>query len=128
MLLRIISLQDCLSPFPNKPCFLRVCSTHLLKTPWEKEKLLVTSNFSFSHSVFYLVGELSAIFVKLKIVVCTLFQFGSLKFVIWERVKTNFQSIFAKSHWAIPSSTQPILFKGLMIVIATGFLPLFPLF
>ena len=22
------------------------------KTPWEKEKLLVTSNFSFSHSVF----------------------------------------------------------------------------
>ena len=23
---------------------------------WEKEKLLVTSNFSFSHSVFYLFG------------------------------------------------------------------------
>ena len=30
--------------------------TSLLKTPWEKEKLLVTSNFSFSHSVFYLFG------------------------------------------------------------------------
>ena len=27
-----------------------------LKTLWEKEKLLVTSNFSFSHSVFYLFG------------------------------------------------------------------------
>ena len=27
-----------------------------LKTLWEKEKLLVTSNFSFSHSVFYLLG------------------------------------------------------------------------
>ena len=25
----------------------------LLKTLWEKEKLLVTSNFSFSHNVFY---------------------------------------------------------------------------
>ena len=36
------------NPFPNKPWFLRVCSTSLLKTPWKKEKLLVTSNFSFS--------------------------------------------------------------------------------
>ena len=40
------------NPLPNKPLFLRVCSTSLLKTLWEKEKLLVTSNFSFSHSVF----------------------------------------------------------------------------
>ena len=39
----------------------------------ENEKLLVTSNFSFSHSVFYLFGELSANFVKFKIVVCKLF-------------------------------------------------------
>ena len=42
-----------LNPFPNKPWFLRVCSTCLLKTLWVKEKLLVTSNFSFTHSVFY---------------------------------------------------------------------------
>ena len=42
-----------LNPFPNKPWILRVCSTSLLKTLWEKKKLLVTSNFSFSHSVFY---------------------------------------------------------------------------
>ena len=40
------------NPFPNKPWFLRVCSRGLLKTLWEKEKLLITSNFSFSHSVF----------------------------------------------------------------------------
>ena len=44
------------NPFPNKPWFLRVCSISLLKILWEKEKLLVTSNFSFSHSVFYLFG------------------------------------------------------------------------
>ena len=31
------------NPFPNKPWFLRVCSKSLLKTLWEKEKLLVTS-------------------------------------------------------------------------------------
>ena len=30
--------------------------TSLLKTLWEKEKLLITSNFSFFHSVFYLFG------------------------------------------------------------------------
>ena len=35
--------------FPNKPLFSRVCSTSLVKTLLEKEKLLVTSNFSFSH-------------------------------------------------------------------------------
>ena len=77
-----------LNPFPNKPWFLRVCSTSLLKTLWEKEKLLITSNFSFSHSVFYPFGELPSIFIKFKIVVCKLFQFGPLQnIVVWERVK-----------------------------------------
>ena len=65
-----------LNPFPNKPWFLRVCSRSLLKTLREKEKLLVTSNFSFSHSVFYPFQELSAIFVKSQIVVSKLIQFG----------------------------------------------------
>ena len=32
--------------------WLCVCSSYLLKTQWEKEKLLVMSNFSFSHNVF----------------------------------------------------------------------------
>ena len=63
-------------PFPNKPLFSRVCSTSLLKTLWEKEKLLVTSNFSLSRSVFYMFEERSAIFIKSEIVVCKLFQFG----------------------------------------------------
>ena len=67
------------NPFPNKPWFLLVCSTSLLKTVWEKEKLLLTSNFSFPHSVFYLFWEPSAIFSKLKIVNCRLFQFGRVK-------------------------------------------------
>ena len=58
-----------LNPFPNKPWFLCVCSLSLLKTPGKKEKLLVTSNFSFSHSVLYLFGELSAFFIKFEIVI-----------------------------------------------------------
>ena len=50
-----------------------------------KEKLLVTSNFPFSHSVFYSFEEFSAIFINFEIVICKLFQFESLKFVVWER-------------------------------------------
>ena len=67
------------NPFPSNPWFLHVCSTSLLKKKkkklWEKEKLLITSNFSISHSVFCAFGELSAIFIKLKFVVCKLFEF-----------------------------------------------------
>ena len=39
------------NPSPNTPEFLGVYRTRLLKTLREKEKLLVTSNFSFSDSV-----------------------------------------------------------------------------
>ena len=64
--------------FPNKPWLLHVCSRSLLKTLWKKEKLLVTSNFSSSHCIFYPFGELYAIFIKFKIVVCRVFQFGRI--------------------------------------------------
>ena len=41
-----------------------------------KGEIARNSNFSFSHSVLYPFGDLSAFFIKLKIVVCKLFQFG----------------------------------------------------
>ena len=63
-------------PFPHNDTFWRPWETSLLKTLWEKEKLLVMSNSSSTHSVFYLFGLLSSIFVKFQIVVCKLFQFG----------------------------------------------------
>ena len=45
-------------PFPPKsPGFFRVCSTILLKTLWIKEKLLVTSNFSFLPQFFLHVSS-----------------------------------------------------------------------
>ena len=76
-----------LNSFPNKPWFLRVCSTSILKTLWEKEKLLVTSNFSFSHNVLYLFGEFSAIVIKIwNCHLQSLSVWKSLKFVVWERV------------------------------------------
>ena len=62
--------------FRNKPISLRVYTTSLLKILWEKEKLHVTSNFSFYHRVFSPFGELSVISINFKIVVCKLFQFG----------------------------------------------------
>ena len=71
--------KNAVNPFPYKPWFLHVCSTSLLKTLWEKKKLLVTSNFSFSHRVFYLFGEFFAISIKFEIVVCKLSQFGRVQ-------------------------------------------------
>ena len=62
-------------PFPHEPLFLRVRSKSLLKTLWEKEKLLVTSKFSSSHRVFYPFREPTAILVTSEIVVCKLFEF-----------------------------------------------------
>ena len=40
---------------------------------------IARNNFSFSHSVFYPFRELSANFIKLKIVICKLFQFGRVE-------------------------------------------------
>ena len=84
-------------PFPNKPWFLCVRSTRLLKTQWEKEKLLVTSNFSISHCVFYSFAELSVIFIKFEIVAYKLCHFGrakNLQFGKGRLVKTESIYIF----------------------------------
>ena len=43
------------NPFPHDT-FWGPWETGLLKTLWEKEKLLVMSNFYFSYSVFYPYG------------------------------------------------------------------------
>ena len=71
-----LTIHLIVNPFPNKRWFLRVCSTSVLKTQWEKEKLLVMSNFSFSNCVFYLSGELCTIFTKSENVVCKLLECG----------------------------------------------------
>ena len=67
----VLTHSHTMTPFdaPGKQAF----SEH-----WEKEKLLVMSNFSFSHSVFYPLRQLSAIYVKSEIVVSKLFQFGRI--------------------------------------------------
>ena len=71
--------------FPNKPLFLCVCSSSLLKTLRKKGKLLVTSKFSVTHSVCFHFGELSAILSNSKLSSANSF----LKVVVWERVKKS---------------------------------------
>ena len=67
-------------PFSQKkPLFLRVCSTSSLKTLLERRNFFLTSNFSFSHSVFNSFETLSAVFIQFESVVCKLFQFGRVK-------------------------------------------------
>ena len=51
---------------------------NFFETTVGKREIFVTSNFSLSHSVFYPFGEPSGIFIKVKIVVCKLFQFGKV--------------------------------------------------
>ena len=76
--------MNVLNPFLNKPWFLHVCGTSLLKTLGEKEKSLIMSNFSFSYSVFYPFGEHS---LNLKRHLQTLWK--NLKFAVWERFKNG---------------------------------------
>ena len=76
------------NPFPNKPWFLRVCGICLLKTLWEKEKLLVTSNFSLSHCVFNPISRTLSHFYQIQNGrLQTLSVWKGLTFVVWERVK-----------------------------------------
>ena len=51
-----LRVNNTLSPFnllPHNAAFLRTKDIQLWKTLWEKKKLPVTNNFSFSHNAFY---------------------------------------------------------------------------
>ena len=102
------------NPFPNKPWFLRVSRTSLLKTLWEKEKLLVTSNISFSHNVFYSIKAINHLFGNIQFVVCKYFQFGHVQnSVVWERVNITLTakviSWWSVTHIVFPGFITPVL-------------------
>ena len=76
-----------LNPFPNnKTWFLRVCCTSLLKTQWEKKKLLVTSNSLFQQCFIPIFRTFCHFCHFEKCRLQTLSVSTSLKFVVWERV------------------------------------------
>ena len=75
-------------PFFKHALFLCVCCSSLLKTLWKKKKLLVTSSFSFSYSVFYLFNELSAIKKNMKLSSAnSVGLVESITLFVWERIK-----------------------------------------
>ena len=108
-----LECERVINPFPNKPWFLRVCSSSLFKTLWEKEKLLITAISPFP-TVFsthvYPLFPLCFLPIVPFVPICTHFVhicrtfyhcnhirdcrlqtvwvWTSPKFVFWERVKT----------------------------------------
>ena len=66
---------------------IRVSQTHIL---FSFLQLFITSNFSFSHCVFYPYGELFAFVSKSKIVVCKLFQFGRVQNLLFGKGLRDF--------------------------------------
>ena len=87
LLAYLFSNEMTVNPFPNKSWFSCVCSPSLLKTLREKEKLLVTSNFSLSHNVFYLLWRTFCHYHRVQNCrLQTLSVWESLKFVVWKRV------------------------------------------
>ena len=62
-----------LTLFQISPGFYVSCITSLLKTLWEKEKLLLTSNFSFPTVFSTPLENFVPFFIKLEIVVSKLF-------------------------------------------------------
>ena len=87
--MRLQRSYESLNPFQTSPAFYVSQYKSVSKALWEKEKLLVTSNFSFSYSVFNPFGELSGNYMKFTIAVCKFLSFRkSVQFVVSVRVKT----------------------------------------
>ena len=91
------------NPFPNKPWFLRVWGTSLENTAGKGEiarnkQFLLFPVFS-TH-----LEKLSAIFIKFKIVVCKLFQFGRVQDLSFWKGLINQYSTY-------PSINQSIFYR-----------------
>ena len=80
-----------LNPFQNKPLFLCVCSKSS-ENIVGKGEMTRNEQFPFSHGIFYPFGELSAIHMKFRIIICKPFQLGRVQnfFVVWKMVKSKY--------------------------------------
>ena len=65
---KILSFARLLTLSQTSPVFYVSAVQVFLQTLWKKEKLLVTSSFSFSHSVFYPFEALPDISINFKVV------------------------------------------------------------
>ena len=84
-----------LNPFINKPLFLCVCSTSLLKILWKKEKLLANEQFLLYPQCFLPSRRTVCHFCRIwNCCLQMLSVLKSLKFVVWERVKNTDPDLF----------------------------------
>ena len=118
--------QVIFNPFPNMTWFLRVCSTSLLKTQREKEKLLIK-------------GEIAQCFLPIWLTLCyfhqiyycclqTLSVWKSLKFDVWERLNTfiNTEEVMVWTNSKVKKKAHlcqkyfdcylPLLYRGKLII------------
>ena len=77
------------NPFPKKPWFSSVCSTRLLKTLWEKEKLLVTSNFSFPPVFSTHMENFLPFSSTLKLLSATSYSLEEFKIFLGEKINSS---------------------------------------
>ena len=68
-----------------------MCAIEVFWKDWEKEKLLITNNLSFSHSLFYPFGALCAIFIEFEIIVYKLFQFRRVQNLLFGKGLTHYK-------------------------------------
>ena len=76
-----------INSFPNKPWFLHVSCTSLLKTLWENEKLFIVSISPFSAVLSPCLKNFLPFSSNQKLSSANLSVWKRLKFVVWERLK-----------------------------------------
>ena len=77
--------------FPKQALVFTCLQSKSFENTVGKGEIARDEQFLLSLGVFYLFGEDSAIFIEFEIVVMqTLSIWKSLKFVVWEKVKTKF--------------------------------------
>ena len=67
-----------ITPFFHIYSFLHIEENSLWKTLRKKVKLLMLSNFTFFHNVFYAICILKSFKCHISVVVCSFFEFGTV--------------------------------------------------
>ena len=104
----------CIDTFPNKPWFSCAFSTSLLKTLWEKEKLLVTSNFSFSQCFPAFWTTFRHFRQTKNCRLQTLSVWRNPKSVVWERVMVWKQR--SLNEWLIDCMMLNAVFNSISVI------------
>ena len=86
--LESIYIRERVKPFPVTDSVWRLCSRWILKTIWQKEKLLIISIFSFCHNMFNSILKLNIFIKRFPIFFSRWFKSHLLLVCfMWERVK-----------------------------------------